>query len=171
MAAAHECTFDRHALNPSSADPSNGASHDEDVASDDLALRARPGAQLKAWLEKMIAALQFAQLVVAVLALVGKMRDLSTELVKQLTHLRRARPRSESLERLERQLVLPLEEGVAVKAAPKIDETAMGDEKNAVRSKRGRCGGRAALPHTSSACKSSIPSPPRRGSARSAAPR
>ena len=57
----------------------------------------------------MIRALSFVELVAAVLALIGKMRDVNTELIKQLAHLRRARPRSETLDRLERQLALPLD--------------------------------------------------------------
>ena len=62
--------------------------------------------EIRAWLQKMIATLRFVEMVTAVLALIGRMRDLNTELVAQLAHLRRARPRSESLDRLERQLVL-----------------------------------------------------------------
>ncbi len=63
--------------------------------------------EVRAWLEKMIAALRFVELVVAILALIGRLRDVNTELVRQITHLRRSRPRSETLERLERQLTLP----------------------------------------------------------------
>lgn len=97
--------------------------------------------QVKSWLEKMIASLQFAQLVVAILALITKMRDLNAELVKQLAHLRRARPRSETLERLERQLMLPL--GTLATPAPKAkDETR--DTDRTKNTHRG--GGRASLP-------------------------
>src|SRR5580658_6537483 len=74
--------------------------------------------QVRAWLQRMIKALRFIELVAAVLALIGKMRDANTELVKQLAHLRRARPRSETLERLERQLVLPLGAMAAASVAP-----------------------------------------------------
>ena len=63
--------------------------------------------EVRAWLEKMIKALRFLELVTAVLTLITRMRDLNTELVRQLTHLRQARPKSETLARLERQLVLP----------------------------------------------------------------
>ena len=66
-------------------------------------------AQVRAWLETMIKALRFVDLVMAIVALIGKMRDLNTELVRQVAHLRRARPRSETLERLQRQLTLPLD--------------------------------------------------------------
>ncbi len=61
---------------------------------------------LRAWLEARIAALQFVEIVVAILALVTRLRDLNAELVKQVTLMRRARPRSETLARLEHQMVL-----------------------------------------------------------------
>lgn len=62
---------------------------------------------LRASLQRLIAGLQFVELVAAVIALVVKMRDINTELTKRLAHLTRKRPRSETLERLERQLQLP----------------------------------------------------------------
>jgi len=65
-------------------------------------------AEVRVWLERMIAALKFVELVAAILTLIGRMRDVNTELAKQLANLRRKRPRSETLERLERQLMLPL---------------------------------------------------------------
>lgn len=68
---------------------------------------APDAAQVRSWLEQMIKALRFLELVSAIVSLVTRMRDLNTELVRQLAHLRRKRPRSETLERLERQLVLP----------------------------------------------------------------
>lgn len=51
--------------------------------------------------------LQFAKLIAAVVALVTRLRDLNTELTKQLAHLRRARPRSERMRTLQGQLLLP----------------------------------------------------------------
>src|SRR5438477_4069927 len=85
--------------------------------------------QVRAWLERMIAALRFIEIVTAIVALVSRMRDVNTELVKQLAHLRRKRPRSETLERLERQLVLPLL-GILAPAAPaKTPLTSEGDPK------------------------------------------
>ncbi len=97
--------------------------------------------EVRAWLQKMIATLKFVEMVTAIIALIARMRDLNTELVAQLTHLRRARPRSESLDRLERQLVLP---GliVAETAKPK-DDTSSDDEK---KKRRGRHPGRSAPP-------------------------
>jgi hypothetical protein len=63
--------------------------------------------ELQHWLQKMVEQLAFARLITAVVALVTRLRDLNTELTKQLAHLRRARPRSERLRALEGQLVLP----------------------------------------------------------------
>ena len=99
--------------------------------------------EVRAWLGKMVAALRFAELVAAILSLIGRMRDLNTDLVAQLAHLRRSRPRSESLRRLEGQLVLPLE-GLLVPAAPKPkDDAASTDEK---KTSRGKHPGRGAPP-------------------------
>jgi transposase len=63
-------------------------------------------AQLRAWLEQMVKAMKFVELVVAILAFITRMRDINTELMRQLAHLRRKRPRSETLRRLEKQLLL-----------------------------------------------------------------
>jgi transposase len=99
--------------------------------------------EVRAWLERKITALRFVELVAAILALIGRMRDLNTELVAQLVHLRRARPRSESLRRLEGQLVLPLD-GLMVSIARKTqDDVAPGDEK---KTRRGKHPGRGAPP-------------------------
>lgn len=99
--------------------------------------------EVRAWLEKMITALRFVELVAAVLALIGRLRDLNTELVAQVAHLRRARPRSELLRRLEGQLVLPLE-GLIVPIARKLHEDAApSDEK---KTRRGKHPGRSAPP-------------------------
>jgi len=51
-------------------------------------------AEVRTWLETMIKALKFVELVVAILALIGRMRDINLDLVKQIAHARRARPRS-----------------------------------------------------------------------------
>jgi transposase len=99
--------------------------------------------EIRAWLQKMIATLKFVEMVTAVLALIGRMRDLNTELVAQLAHLRRARPRSESLDRLERQLVLPLDGLIVPHAAKPKDDTSSDDEK---KKRRGRHPGRGAPP-------------------------
>jgi hypothetical protein len=64
--------------------------------------------QVKTWLEKMVKSMRFVELIAAVLALIARMREVNAELLKQLTNMRRKRPRSETLERIERQLSLPL---------------------------------------------------------------
>jgi transposase len=63
--------------------------------------------ELQCWLEKMVKELAFARLIAAIVALVTRLRDMNTELTKQLVHLRRARPRSERLKTIEGQLQLP----------------------------------------------------------------
>lgn len=97
---------------------------------------------LRAWLQTMLAALRFADVVVAVVGLIGRMRDINTELVSQLAHLRRRRPRSETLKRLERQLVLPLA-GIVVPALPQSNTTPGTEPK---KSRKGRHPGRGAPP-------------------------
>ncbi len=59
--------------------------------------------ELRTWLEELVRQLQFARLIAAVIALVTRLRDLNTELTKQLANL----PRSERLRVLEAQLQLP----------------------------------------------------------------
>ena len=98
--------------------------------------------QIRGWLRKMITALRFVELVTAVVALFGRMRDINTELVLQLAHLRRKRPRSEALRRLERQLVLPLP-GIVV-TPPRTTHQASDTEPK--KSRKGRHPGRTAPP-------------------------
>lgn len=98
---------------------------------------------LRAWLDNMIASMKLVELVVAVVALVTRMRDINTELTKQLAGLRRKLPRSETLKRLERQLELPLDE-VTPKREPR--STRPKDEPDKPKSRRGRHPGRAPLP-------------------------
>ena len=82
--------------------------------------------EVRAWLQKMVTAMKFVELIMAVLALITRMRDINTELTKRLAQLTRKRPRSETLERVERQLVLPLMGLVAGKgqSAPKGERKA-----------------------------------------------
>ena len=98
--------------------------------------------QLRAWLEKMVAALKFVELVVAVIALVARMQDINLELMKRVAQLTRKRPRSETLERLERQLVLPLP-GLIAPGAKTKDSTKT-KEKRGTKPHGG--GGRGAFP-------------------------
>ncbi len=58
---------------------------------------------LRTWLNDMIASLHFAQLVVLIIGLIARMRDLNLELRKQLLDVRRARPKSETLARVQQQ--------------------------------------------------------------------
>jgi len=99
------------------------------------------------WLRKMIAELRFVEIVVAILSLIGRMRDANTELLTKLTHLKRKRPASETLERLERQLALPLVDAV-VSAALTGQAQPEGDGGGAelTKKRRGKSPGRAALP-------------------------
>jgi len=96
--------------------------------------------QLRVWLDKMIAAMKFVDLVLAIVGLIGRMRELNLELTKRVAHLTRKRPRSETLERLERQLILPLA-GLVVPTAP-TTSTAPPDETK----RRRRGGGRGTFP-------------------------
>ena len=51
-------------------------------------------AEVRAWIEKMIKALRFVELVSAILALISRMRDINLDLMKQIVSLAgRARAR------------------------------------------------------------------------------
>lgn len=100
-------------------------------------------AQVKTWLEEMIAALKFTELVAAILALITRLRDLNTQLTLQLAQHRKARPKSEKLVRVEQQLALPFG-APSTKATPADDDTS--PEHKPKRSRRGRHPGRALLP-------------------------
>ena len=93
-------------------------------------------AEVRAWIEKMIKALRFVELVVAIVALISRMREINLDLVKQIVQFRRARPRAENLRRLEAQYLLPfMTEGARAKKPekPKV-------------SRQGKHPGRPALP-------------------------
>ena len=97
--------------------------------------------EVRAYLERTIRALRFVELVAAILAFVTRVCEVNGELSKKLAALSRRRPRSESLERLERQLVLPLADlGVTPAARPK------NAPKPEPKSRKGRHPGRTALP-------------------------
>jgi transposase len=101
-------------------------------------------AEVRTWIEKMIAALRFAELIVAILALIRRMADINLDLLKQITQHRRGRPRSEKLRRLEGQLSLPLDGLIAAPTKPRTEDDA--PERKAKGSRRGKHPGRAALP-------------------------
>jgi transposase len=64
--------------------------------------------KVRAWIEEKIAARLFVEVVTAIVGLLVRMRDANVELFTKLSDLKRRRPPSEKLARLERQLVLPL---------------------------------------------------------------
>src|SRR5882672_7758991 len=92
-------------------------------------------AEVRAWIEQMLKALRFVELVVAILGLLTRMRDINLELMKQVVQFRRARPRSETLRRIEAQQLLPfMVEGSRPKKPKKPQQ-----------SRKGKHPGRAAL--------------------------
>src|SRR5579862_470123 len=97
--------------------------------------------EVRAWLERMVSSLKLVELVAAVILLVTRMRDINTELVRQVTHLRRRRPRSEMLDRIERQLCFLFDAARA--AGAKVEDALAALPK---KSRRGRHPGRGALP-------------------------
>jgi transposase len=100
--------------------------------------------ELRSWLETRVAAMKLVELVAAVIALIARMHAINLELTKRVAHLTRKRPRSETLERLERQLVLPLM-GLAASPAAKKSTSSESDPPHD-KKKRGRGGGRGAFP-------------------------
>jgi transposase len=97
---------------------------------------------VRVWLEQMVRALRFVELVTAVLSLLTRMANLNAELTKQLGHLRRRRPRSETLARVQDQLLF-------VFASAAIVTTSNGQPPQVNKTKRLRRGahpGRARLP-------------------------
>ncbi len=101
--------------------------------------------QVRAWLEKMVAALKFVELVTAILALIGRMCAINAELTKRLAHLQRKRPRSETLDRVGRQLALPLP-GLAFVTTPPAPPSQDENADKGKRSRKGKHPGRAAVP-------------------------
>lgn len=75
---------------------------------------------LRVWLEEKVAAMKFVELVMAVMALIARMHTINMELTKRVAHLTRARPRSETLRALERQLMLPMF-GIVAKPGPQTE--------------------------------------------------
>jgi transposase len=71
--------------------------------------------RVRAWMQKKIAAALFVEIIGAILALLGRMRDINLELARKIAHMQRRRPPSETLERLQRQLPLPGFEAPKVK--------------------------------------------------------
>src|SRR5688572_33246447 len=94
--------------------------------------------QLRTWLEKMVAALRFVELILGVVNLIARLRDINLELTKRVAYLTRKRPRSETLERPERQLVLPFAIVSSAAGMPKAADQAARQPKVRRRSPRAR---------------------------------
>ena len=102
-------------------------------------------AEVRLWMEKMVKAMQFVELITAIVALLSRMRDINTELTKRLADLRRKRPRSEKLSRVEQQLAFNFATvvGVTSESDTKPEQPHAPKRKKL---RRGRHPGRAALP-------------------------
>jgi len=104
---------------------------------------------VRQWMKSMIKSLRFVELVVAVVALLTRMRDLNTELTKRIAGMKR-KPRSETLRRVEGQLlfvfaaVVGLVKQAPTEQAPPSGATA--DDPNGKKKARRNHPGRAALP-------------------------
>ena len=99
--------------------------------------------EVRAWLGKMIKSLRFVELVAAIIALISRMRDVNGELMKQLTNLRKKRPRSETLKRVTKQLAFVF--AAVADQLPKPEPE--GDKPpQPKKSRKGRHPGRAPLP-------------------------
>ena len=88
--------------------------------------------------------MKFGEVLRVVVMLVVRLRDMNTELVKRLAHLTRPRPRSETLERLEAQLLLPLFAHAA--KSPKSDSATPPAKKKSKREKPEGSGRRSGFP-------------------------
>src|SRR5580704_17699997 len=97
--------------------------------------------KVRAWLEQMVRAMRFVELVAAVLALLGRMASLNAELTRQVWHLRRRRPRAETLARVQDQLLFAFASNPIVPAP-----AATPDADKRKRSRRGIHPGRGTLP-------------------------
>jgi Transposase C of IS166 homeodomain len=105
--------------------------------------------------EKMIKSLRFVELVVAIVAFITRMRDLNTELTRRVADLRRRRPKSETLGRVEGQLLLAFGVLIAVIEEPPEEEEEQQEDSTSgsagpgeppKKKARPRHPGRAALP-------------------------
>ncbi len=96
-------------------------------------------------MEKMIKAMKFVELVTAILTLLTRMRDINTELTKRLADMRRKRPPSEKLRRIEQQLAFNFATLGGVNSESKDPSEQTGKPKRR-KSRRGRHPGRAQLP-------------------------
>lgn len=99
---------------------------------------------------QMVKAMRFMELVVAVIGLIARMRDLNTELNRRVAQHARGRPKSETLSRITRQLAFNFATIVGVSqessADPESADAASVSAPKAKISRRGRHPGRAELP-------------------------
>lgn len=88
--------------------------------------------QVREWLQGMVAKCRFVELIVAVVSLIARLRDLNTELMKGMVALKRKRPPSETLRRLDNQLAFSF----IAKGVAKSKEASADDEANKKRRRR-----------------------------------
>lgn len=102
--------------------------------------------EVRGWLETMVRAMRFLEMITAILAFIARLCEVNGELNKKLAELRQRRPRSETLERLARQLLLPFgtipsaARGAGAPVRPKTDKRKL------PRNRKGLHPGRAMLP-------------------------
>lgn len=100
--------------------------------------------EVHGWLEKMIRTMRFVEMVTAIVAFIARLCEVNGELQKRLAEVRRKRPRSETLERLQRQLLLPL--GTLTAPSPTAPSRSKDDKRKTPRCRKGSHPGRAPLP-------------------------
>jgi transposase len=101
--------------------------------------------EVRAFLEQMIRARLFVELVAAIVGFISRLCEVNGELTKKLAEMRRKRPRSETLGRVERQLDLPLGE-IGAAGAPSTSPTPPEEEPKPEKSRKGRHPGRSPFP-------------------------
>ena len=96
-------------------------------------------AEVRAWIEKMIKALRFVELVIAIVALIGRMRDINLELMKQLVQSSPGTPALRDAASDSRPARPSLHDRAAAASRPSA-------KPKPKKSRKGRHPGRAALP-------------------------
>lgn len=99
-------------------------------------------AKLRAWLEEQIRSLRFLHLVTAIVSLVTRMARINADLTRQVWRLRKGNPRSETLARIEAQLLLFAFQEMLTETKPETEK----DPKKTKRSRKGVHPGRGAFP-------------------------
>jgi transposase len=98
---------------------------------------------VRAWFWEMVKAARFVEMLAALIALLSKMRDINLDLNKRIVDMRRKRPKSETMKRLGRQLLLPFMTRAAAAGAA---DAKPDDKPKEKKSRKGRHPGRAKLP-------------------------